>query len=99
MMTIEAAVAAAEAVLAVAGRNADASSTLSDLTPRELDVLRLVILGRTDREIGDALFLSHRTVNSHVSRILAKLGARTRRQAAERGRELGLLPNPGGSTR
>ena len=62
------------------------------LTPRERDVLVLVAEGRTDQEVADRLFLSRRTVNAHVARILAKLDARTRRDAAIRGRELGLLP-------
>lgn len=54
-------------------------------------MLRLVAAGHTDREIADLLFLSHRTVNAHVARILAKLAVGTRRAAVTRGRELGLL--------
>jgi DNA-binding CsgD family transcriptional regulator len=61
------------------------------LTNRQHDVLRLVAEGRTDREIADLLFLSPRTVNAHVARILDRLDVRTRREAALRGRELGLL--------
>lgn len=61
------------------------------LTNRELDVLRLVAEGRTDREIAERLFLSTRTVNAHVARILAKLDVGARREAALRGRQLGLL--------
>jgi DNA-binding CsgD family transcriptional regulator len=45
-------------------------------------VLRLLAAGRTDREIADALFVSRRTVNSHVANILGKLGVRSRREAA-----------------
>ncbi|MCC6314386.1 MAG: tetratricopeptide repeat protein [Thermomicrobiales bacterium] len=52
------------------------------LTPRELDVLRLLIEGRTDREIADVLFIGHRTVASHVSSILGKLGVESRTAAA-----------------
>jgi DNA-binding CsgD family transcriptional regulator len=52
------------------------------LTPREREVLRLLAAGRTDREIADALFVSRRTVNSHVANILGKLGVRSRREAA-----------------
>jgi DNA-binding CsgD family transcriptional regulator len=62
------------------------------LTPRERDVLRLLATRWTDREIADALFLSHRTVSSHVASILAKLGVHSRREAVARARELALLP-------
>lgn len=55
---------------------------LSVLTRRETDVLSEVAGGRTDREIGQALFISQRTVGVHVSHILAKLGARSRLEAA-----------------
>jgi excisionase family DNA binding protein len=64
----------------------------SSLTPREVAVLRLIALARTDQEIADTLFISRRTVNGHVARILAKLDVPTRRAAVERGRQLGLLP-------
>lgn len=63
------------------------------LTTRELEVLRLVAAGQTDRAIAEGLFLSRRTVNAHVARILAKLGVGTRREAAVRGREIGWLPS------
>ena len=52
------------------------------LTPRELDVLRLLTHRATDREIADRLSISPRTVMHHVSRILAKLGVTDRRAAA-----------------
>jgi DNA-binding NarL/FixJ family response regulator len=52
------------------------------LTRREIDVLSEVAGGRTDREIGQVLFISQRTVGVHVSHILAKLGARSRLEAA-----------------
>ena len=48
------------------------------LTPRELEVLELLADGRTDAEIGDALFISPKTASVHVSSIKAKLGARSR---------------------
>ena len=61
------------------------------LTPRELDVLRLVAEGRTDREIADALFLSRRTVTSHLTAILTKLDAPSRTAAAAHALRHGLL--------
>jgi non-specific serine/threonine protein kinase len=62
------------------------------LTPREMEILPLLAEGRTDREIGAALFLSHRTVEHHVARLCAKLGVRTRPAAIEAARAAGLLP-------
>lgn len=58
-----------------------AAASRDALTPRERDVLRLLVESRTDREIAEELFLSPRTVSWHVSTILAKLGAATRREA------------------
>jgi DNA-binding NarL/FixJ family response regulator len=60
------------------------------LTPRELEVLKLVATGRTNREIGEALFMSHKTVSVHVSRILTKLDVRGRLEAASLAHRLGL---------
>lgn len=62
------------------------------LTPREREILPLLAAGRTDREIGATLYLSHRTVENHVARLRAKLGgARTRAEALETARTIGLL--------
>ncbi len=61
------------------------------LTRRERDVLHLLSQSLTDQEIGEALFLSPRTVNWHMRAILAKLEARTRRDAVERARAQGLI--------
>jgi DNA-binding CsgD family transcriptional regulator len=52
------------------------------LTPRECEVLRFVARGMTDREIADALFISHHTVARHVSHILNKLDVDSRTAAA-----------------
>lgn len=61
------------------------------LTQREVDVLRLLAAGATNREIAEALIVGEETVKTHVARILRKLDATSRTQAAARGRELGLV--------
>jgi ATP/maltotriose-dependent transcriptional regulator MalT len=58
----------------------DASS--SGLTVRELDVLRLLVEGHSDRQIGEALFIGARTVQTHVANLFAKLGVNARAEAA-----------------
>ena len=55
---------------------------ISELTPRELDVLRLVAAGKPNKQIAAELVISERTVRTHVSRILRKLGLSSRTQAA-----------------
>jgi DNA-binding NarL/FixJ family response regulator len=61
------------------------------LSDRELDVVRLLADGRSNREIAAELFLAEGTVKNHVTNVLAKLGARDRTQAALRARALDLL--------
>ncbi|MEU7785329.1 response regulator transcription factor [Amycolatopsis sp. NPDC049159] len=61
------------------------------LSDRELEVLRLLSGGRSNREIATTLFLAEGTVKNHVTNLLGKLGARDRTQAALRARDLGLL--------
>lgn len=65
------------------------------LTATEREILRLLAGMHTDQDIAEALSLSRRTVSGHVTHILAKLDVATRRAAVARGRELGLLINPG----
>ncbi|GHF34561.1 DNA-binding response regulator [Streptomyces morookaense] len=55
---------------------------LADLSPRERDILALIGEGLTNRQIGERLFLSEKTVKNHISRLLAKLGVERRIQAA-----------------
>jgi DNA-binding NarL/FixJ family response regulator len=61
------------------------------LTPREVEILRLVVEGQTNQQIAKNLFISVSTVKRHIRHIIAKLGACDRLQAAVRAIELGLL--------
>ncbi|KAB2342090.1 response regulator [Actinomadura rudentiformis] len=61
------------------------------LTGRELDVIRLIAAGATNREIATRLYVSEGTVKNHVSSILARLGLRDRTQAAIYAHDHGLL--------
>ena len=58
------------------------------LTGREREVLALVAEGRTNRQIGEALFISEKTAAVHISNILAKLGVANRTEAAAVARDL-----------
>jgi DNA-binding NarL/FixJ family response regulator len=84
-----------EEVAAVGGRRAQpaapAEAGPARLTARELDVLTLVAQGRSNGEIGRALYISTKTASVHVSNILAKLGARSRTEAATIALRDGLL--------
>jgi DNA-binding NarL/FixJ family response regulator len=73
------------------GRRAAERVGGSRLTRRELEVMRLVASGRTNREIARDLFVSTRTVDMHVRNILVKLRARSRTEAAHKANEAGLL--------
>jgi DNA-binding NarL/FixJ family response regulator len=73
------------------GRRAVAQAANGGLTRREVEVVRLVAMGHTNREIARQLFLSPRTVEMHVGSILGKLDCRSRADAARRASELGLL--------
>ncbi len=64
---------------------------IADLTEREVEVLRLIATGATNREIADTLVISEGTVKNHVSNILSRLALRDRTQAAIYAREHGLV--------
>lgn len=61
------------------------------LTRREVEVLRHLAAGLRNAEIADRLYLSPKTIERHVSSILAKLNVATRTEAAQRAGELGVL--------
>jgi DNA-binding CsgD family transcriptional regulator len=64
--------------------------TLAGLTPRELEVLGLLVEGRSNRQIAEELFISGKTASVHVTNLLAKLGVHSRLEAAAMARRLGL---------
>ncbi|WP_066823565.1 helix-turn-helix transcriptional regulator [Sphingomonas mali] len=75
----------------VRGPRASTRRNSFGLTRREIDVLGAIDKGWTNRQIGEQLFVSAKTIDHHVSSILGKLGARTRGEAAALAREAGLL--------
>jgi DNA-binding CsgD family transcriptional regulator len=77
--------------LGLRGAQAPVAGTL---TPREAAVLRLVAGGRTNRQIGEELFISEKTVSVHVSRVMAKLDAASRTEAVSIAYQRGLLSQP-----
>jgi DNA-binding NarL/FixJ family response regulator len=64
------------------------------LTPRELEVLRLLALGHTNRQVAEELVISLGTAKNHVEHIRVKLGSSDRTQAVVRALELGLITLP-----
>jgi DNA-binding NarL/FixJ family response regulator len=84
MMRRDGVAAEMERVLAIAEESRVAQYTDHDpsaLTAREQEVLRLLVEGRSNREIGELLFISHRTATTHVTHILAKFSVETRAAA------------------
>ncbi|HEY5730743.1 MAG TPA: LuxR C-terminal-related transcriptional regulator [Anaerolineales bacterium] len=69
----------------------DQSSLIEPLSGREIEVLRLVTAGMSNREIADTLVISPGTVKTHVHNVCGKLGARNRTEATRRAKELGLV--------
>jgi LuxR family maltose regulon positive regulatory protein len=61
------------------------------LSEREVEVLKLVTAGLTNREIAGKLFISPGTAKTHIHNLCGKLGVRNRTEAANRARELGLV--------
>ena len=67
------------------------NSVIEPLSERELEILRLITQGASNREIAGKLFLAEGTVKNHVTNILGKLEARDRTQAALKARDSGLI--------
>jgi LuxR family transcriptional regulator, maltose regulon positive regulatory protein len=61
------------------------------LSERELEVLRLVAVGKSNREISRQLFVTVDTIKKHLTHIFGKLGVRSRTQAVALAREMGLI--------
>ena len=80
-----------ESIVERLGTRAAADANGAGLSRRELEVVRHLAVGRTNREIAQELFLSSRTVDMHVRNILRKLDCRSRVEASQRAGELGLL--------
>lgn len=90
---------AVEAVLHGAGHRADRPNVRPDgLTPREIDVLRLVARGASNKEIAQALVISQKTARNHVERTYAKIGVSNRIGASMYALRHGLV-NPAGPQR
>jgi DNA-binding NarL/FixJ family response regulator len=83
--------AEAQAVPGRAGQAQVTEPKRLGLTARELEVLRLVAAGRSNREIASELFISVKTASVHVSNILSKLGVTSRGEAAAAAHRLRLL--------
>ncbi|AHF68302.1 MULTISPECIES: response regulator [Pseudomonas] len=80
-------------------RNSSRAITTEALTPRERQVLGLVASGFSNREIGEKLGITAGTAKAHVEKVIAKLGAADRTQAAVRGVALGLVSQSTGDWR
>jgi non-specific serine/threonine protein kinase len=90
-LSLEQAIAQALGPLAV---HSPGSAAGIVLTAREREILPLLVAGKTDREIAEALFIGRRTAESHVARLLAKLGVPTRAAAAAFAVAAGLVGDP-----
>jgi DNA-binding NarL/FixJ family response regulator len=85
-------VSATELILRMAAESElTARATPDPLTPREVEILRLVAKGQTNRQIAERLIVAVGTIKVHVEHILGKLGAADRTQAAVRAVELGIV--------
>lgn len=65
-------------------------ANLSDLTHRELEILQLIVAGKTNKAIASEIYISERTVEFHLDHIYTKIGARTRLMAGIWAIQLGI---------
>jgi two-component system NarL family response regulator len=63
----------------------------ASLTARELEVLKLIVAGKSNKDIGSALFISEATVKTHVNSLLGKMGVEDRTQAATTALQRGIV--------
>ena len=90
---------AVEAVLKAAGHARVARSGADpDLSAREIEVLRLLARGLSNKEMGQRLFIAAKTVGHHVSAVLRKLGEPTRARVVAAATRQGLIPAADGPT-
>ena len=82
---------ARSAAAMIRGVNAPVANEETELTTRELEVLRLLARGLSNRVIGEQLFISDTTAKFHVGNILRKLGVSRRAEAVYEASKLGLL--------
>jgi LuxR family maltose regulon positive regulatory protein len=79
-------------VAAARERVSPADNLVEPLNQRELEVLHLIAVGRTNQEIAQQLIVSPGTVKTHTASIYRKLDVANRTEAVARGRQLGILP-------
>ena len=70
-------------------------TSISELTPRELEILQLVIAGKTNKAIAKEIYISAKTVEFHLENIYRKLGVRTRLMAGMWALQNGMKTAPG----
>ena len=70
-------------------------TSISELTPRELEILQLVIAGKTNKAIAKEIYISAKTVEFHLENIYRKLGVRTRLMAGMWALQNGMKTEPG----
>ncbi len=66
-------------------------ATLNDLTPRELEILRLILAGYTNKAIAAQIYISEKTVEFHLDNLYTKIGVRTRLMAGVWALQHGLM--------